>query len=95
MNINNVTDLYYLIQKTNLHSLNPAINSFVECVNEYNKICNCRSNEKSNKYRNCHNLYKSIVTNEIASLKHQIFNTITDNDVIFYFDGSVILTLIK
>ncbi len=95
MNISNVTDFYYLTQKTNLHSFSPVINSFVECVNDYNKICNCRANEKSNKYRSCHNLYRSIVTSEVAPLKHHIFNSITDNDVVFYFDGSVILTLVK
>ncbi len=95
MNISNVTDFYHLVKTSNLQSFNSNLNVFLDCVDNYNRICNCKSNEKSNKYRECHDLYKRNVLNDIASIKHEIFKNTTDNTVVFYDGGSVILTLIK
>ncbi len=95
MNISNVTDFYYLVKTSNLQTFNSNLNAFLQCVDDYNKICNCKSNEKSNKYRECHNLYKRSVLNDIASIKHEIFKNTTDGDVMFYDGGTVILTLLK
>lgn len=95
MNISNVTDFYYLVKHNNLNSFNSNLNEFIQCVDDYNKICNCKSNQKSNKYRDCHFLYKKCVSNDIASIKHEIFKNTNDNSVVFYDGGSIILTLTK
>lgn len=95
MNISNVTDFYYLIKRTNLHSLNHNLTPFIQCVDDYNKICSCKSNEKSNKYRDCHHLYKQLVNNEIAPFKHELFKHTNDDSIMFYDNSTVILTLIK
>ena len=69
--------------------------SFIDSVNDYNRTCSCRPNEKGKKYKNCNDLYISIVTNEIEPLKNMIFEKITDNNVVFYFDSKAILTLTR
>ena len=93
MNISNVTDFYYLVKRSNLQSFNSNLNVFLDCVDNYNRICN--SNEKSNKYRECHELYKRAALNDIAAIKHEIFKNTTDSSVMFYDGGTVILTLVK
>lgn len=95
MNITNVTDFYHLVKKSNLQTFNSNLNIFLDCVDNYNRICNCKANEKSNKYRECHNLYKRIILNDIASIKHEIFKNTTDTTVEFYESGTVILRLTK
>lgn len=95
MNISNVTDFYYLIKKSNLHTFNSNLNRFIQCVDDYNKICNCKSNEKSNKYKECHFLYKNHALHDIASIKHEIFKNTNDTTILFYDGGNIFLTLTK
>lgn len=94
MNVSNPTDFYYLIKHTQLQD-NPQLKEFLNCMDNYNSICNCKANEKSNKYKICVELYKRHGVNVIPAFKDFIFNQIKDKDLILTHDGSPLITLLK
>lgn len=72
MVITNVTQLFYFLNNNGFVGLHPVFGQFVNCINDFNGICNCNGKQKSDKLSTCYSLYNTC-SQILPSFKSQLF----------------------
>jgi hypothetical protein len=65
------------------------------CIHILNKICTCLKQKKAAKGEECNNLYITIVNSTVVNMVDYLRTKTTDNEIIFYHNGSHEIKRIK
>ena len=94
MVITNVTEFFYFLNNNGFAGLHPVFGQFVNCINEFNGICNCNGKQKSEKLSTCYSLYNTS-SQILPSFKSQLFAKFSSEAYIQLSNNGTILNTIS
>lgn len=93
MKINNIGEFLHFVRNTGLIRLSDETQSFVNCMEEYDRLCNCDSDSvKMAKINQCKSLY-TIFVSKSSQYKAELLSKVSDGHITFSSDGQLITTL--
>lgn len=91
MNINGYQDFLSKFGNDNISAIDPLKN----CYAVLQKICSCQKQRKTNKSEECNKIYINIVNSTIVNMTDYLKTKTTDQEIIFYHNGSHEIKRIK
>jgi hypothetical protein len=93
MRINNVSEFLNFVNNNQLAGIAPEIVPFINCINEFNRMCSCDHPEaRMSKQNQCRALYIGFAT-RANQYKNVLFTKTNDSTITFCVDGQSLITL--
>ena len=93
MKINNISEFFHFIKNSGLSNMHPEVSSFIKCMEEYGRMCQCDPTAaRTSKINQCKNLYINFISHS-SDFKNQLLTKISDNTLDFWIDGRHVITI--
>lgn len=86
MDVRGIGAFLHLVRSTGLNGINPSVNAFVVCMEEYDRLCACDSPEvRDSQLNKCRAIYENFI-NGADGFKSVFLSKISDSKISFYSD---------